>query len=110
MKTLLATLLLIAGWISGAAAASLAEVQVIDRTTGQTLETWRHRGRLYVAGTPGNRYAVNLRNGTGAVISQGPGTPSVGLKIDHRHRLFVAGRSAVASASPSWSSRSSSRG
>ena len=49
MKTLLATLLLIAGCISGAAAASLAEVQVIDRTTGQSLETWRHRGRLYVA-------------------------------------------------------------
>ncbi len=62
MKTLLATLLLIAGCISGAAAASLADVQVIDRTTGQSLETWRHRGRLYVAGTPGNRYAVSLRN------------------------------------------------
>jgi len=62
MKTLFATLLLIAGCISGAAAASLAEVQVIDRTTGQSLETWRHRGRLYVAGTPGNRYAVSLRN------------------------------------------------
>ena len=62
MKTLLATLLLIAGCISGAAAAALAVVQVIDRTTGQTLETWRHRGRLYVAGTPGNRYAVSLRN------------------------------------------------
>ncbi|MGB9355456.1 MAG: hypothetical protein WCB21_07930 [Azonexus sp.] len=62
MKTLLATLLLIAGCISGAATASLAEVQVIDRTTGQSLETWRHRGRLYVAGTPGNRYAVSLRN------------------------------------------------
>ena len=62
MKTLLATLLLVAGCIPFADAASLAEVQVIDRTTGQTLETWRHRGRLYVAGTPGNRYAVNLRN------------------------------------------------
>lgn len=62
MKTLLASLLLIAGCISGAAAASLADVQVFDRTTGQSLETWRHRGRLYVAGTPGNRYAVSLRN------------------------------------------------
>ena len=62
MKTLLAALLLIAGCLPVAGAASLAEVQVIDRTTGQTLETWRHRGRLYVAGTPGNRYAVNLRN------------------------------------------------
>jgi hypothetical protein len=62
MKTLLATLLLIAGCISGAAAAALADVQVFDRTTGQPLETWHHRGRLYVAGTPGNRYAVSLRN------------------------------------------------
>lgn len=62
MKSLLAALLLVAGCIPFADAAALAEVQVIDRTTGQTLETWRHRGRLYIAGTPGNRYAVNLRN------------------------------------------------
>ncbi len=39
----------------------------------------------------GDIYAVNLRNGKGTVISQGPGTPSVGLKIDRRDRLFVAG-------------------
>jgi sugar lactone lactonase YvrE len=39
----------------------------------------------------GDIYAVNLRNGKGMVISQGPGTPSVGLKIDNRDRLFVAG-------------------
>ncbi len=62
MKTLLAALMLIAGCIPCAGAAPLADVQIIDRTTGQTLETWRHRGRLYVAGTPGNRYAVSLRN------------------------------------------------
>ena len=62
MKTLLAALLLVASCTPFAGAAALAEVQVIDRTTGQTLETWRHRGRLYVAGTPGNRYAVSLRN------------------------------------------------
>jgi hypothetical protein len=68
MKTLLATLLLIAGCISGAGAATLADVQIIDRTTGQTLETWRHRGRLYVAGTPGNRYAVSLRNRSGGRV------------------------------------------
>ncbi|HEX5335849.1 MAG TPA: superoxide dismutase, partial [Propionicimonas sp.] len=39
----------------------------------------------------GDIYAVNLRSGKGKVISQGPGTPSVGLKIDKRDRLFVAG-------------------
>jgi len=42
----------------------------------------------------GDIYAVNLRDGKGMVISQGPGTPSVGLKIDKRDRLFVAGGSA----------------
>ena len=42
----------------------------------------------------GDIYAVNLRSGKGKVISQGPGTSSVGLKIDHRNRLFVAGGAA----------------
>ena len=68
MKALLATLLLITGCLPGAGATTLADVQIIDRTTGQTLETWRHRGRLYVAGTPGNRYAVSLRNRSGGRI------------------------------------------
>ena len=39
----------------------------------------------------GDIYAVSLRTGEGSVISQGPGSPSVGLKIDNRGRLFVSG-------------------
>jgi sugar lactone lactonase YvrE len=39
----------------------------------------------------GDIYRADLRTGAGRVISQGPGTPSVGLKIDHRGLLFVAG-------------------
>jgi sugar lactone lactonase YvrE len=39
----------------------------------------------------GDIFRVNLVTGEGSVISQGPGTPSVGLKIDNRSRLFVAG-------------------
>lgn len=42
----------------------------------------------------GDIYRVNLRTEQGAVISQGPGTPSVGMKLDHRGRLFIAGGSA----------------
>lgn len=42
----------------------------------------------------GDIYAASLRTGKGKVISQGPGTPSVGLKVDHRGRLFVAGGTA----------------
>lgn len=42
----------------------------------------------------GDIYQANLRTGRGQVISQGPGTPSVGLKADLRGRLFVAGGNA----------------
>ena len=39
----------------------------------------------------GDIVRVNLVTGERTVISQGPGTPSVGMKVDHRFRLFVAG-------------------
>lgn len=39
----------------------------------------------------GSIYRANLITGQGRVISTGPGTPSVGLKIDNRGRLFVSG-------------------
>ena len=39
----------------------------------------------------GDIYRVDLRTGEGKVIAQGPGTNSVGLKIDRRDRLFVSG-------------------
>jgi sugar lactone lactonase YvrE len=39
----------------------------------------------------GDIYAADLRTGTGKIISAGPGTPSVGLKVDRRSRLFVSG-------------------
>lgn len=42
----------------------------------------------------GDIYRANLITGNGSVFSQGPGTPSVGLKLDLlRARLFVAGGS-----------------
>ncbi|MEU2199072.1 hypothetical protein [Isoptericola sp. NPDC019482] len=39
----------------------------------------------------GDIYRANLVTGEGEVVSEGPGTPSVGLKVDRRGRLFVAG-------------------
>lgn len=39
----------------------------------------------------GDLYRADLLTGEGEVISQGPGTPSVGLTVDARGRLFVAG-------------------
>jgi sugar lactone lactonase YvrE len=41
----------------------------------------------------GDIYRANLVTGNGRVISEGPGTPSVGMKLDDRGRLFVAGGS-----------------
>jgi sugar lactone lactonase YvrE len=39
----------------------------------------------------GDIYRASLRTGRGSVITQGPGTQSLGMKIDRRGRLFVAG-------------------
>ncbi|MPZ28963.1 MAG: superoxide dismutase [Micromonosporaceae bacterium] len=39
-------------------------------------------------------YRANLITGHGKIVSPGPGTPSVGLDLDRRGRLFVAGGTA----------------
>ncbi|WP_330273983.1 superoxide dismutase [Lentzea sp. NBC_00516] len=39
----------------------------------------------------GSIYAADLRTGTGKVLAKGPGTPSLGLKVDNRKRLWVSG-------------------
>ncbi|MFD1936271.1 NmrA family NAD(P)-binding protein [Nonomuraea mangrovi] len=39
----------------------------------------------------GSIYRADLRTGRGAIVSRGPGTPSLGMKTDPRGRLFVAG-------------------
>ena len=39
----------------------------------------------------GDIRALNLRTGTGRTISEGDGTQAVGMKLDHRGRLWVAG-------------------
>ncbi|WP_287599072.1 hypothetical protein [Thermomonas sp.] len=43
----------------------LVELALVDRDTAQTLPEYRHRGRDWVAGTPGHRYAVRLTNTSG---------------------------------------------
>ena len=45
-----------------AAVGSMVDMQIVDRSRGETLSTWRHRGESYVAGRPGDRYAVRLTN------------------------------------------------
>jgi hypothetical protein len=59
---------LLTGCATIADAGSLADVAVINRTTGERLQLYRHAGRLYVEGRAGERYAVELRNRTGGRI------------------------------------------
>jgi hypothetical protein len=43
----------------------LADVNVVDRTTGAKLPLYFHRGEYWVAGTPGNKYAIDIQNAYG---------------------------------------------
>jgi len=60
-------------WLVGCATpsatqAGLVDVSVINRTTGERLKVYRHEGRYYVAGKPGDRYAVRIHNRTGGRV------------------------------------------
>lgn len=44
------------------AAGTLADVRIIDRDTGNVLPLYRSRGEYWVAGAPGNRYAILIQN------------------------------------------------
>lgn len=47
---------------------NLVDIEVVDRNTGQTLQTHWHKGQRWVAGNPGNRYALRVVNRSGARI------------------------------------------
>jgi hypothetical protein len=60
-----AAALLLNGCAGVAVAQSHADVEIVDRTTGQVLPLHRFQGRLYVAGNPGDKYAVRIANRSG---------------------------------------------
>ena len=47
---------------------TLAQVEVQDRSTGEKLAVYWHNGQRWIAGTPGHRYSVWLRNTTSGRI------------------------------------------
>jgi hypothetical protein len=51
-----------------AQAGTLLDIQVISRSTGLPLPVYRHRGRDYVVGTPGEAYAIRLTNRSGGRV------------------------------------------
>src|SRR5262245_32659879 len=61
----LALAALLAGSAAAADAGALVDVTVRDLDTGRVLDTHWQGGREFVAGAPGHRYAVTLRNNTG---------------------------------------------
>ncbi len=54
--------------VSVNAVGSLADITVIDRSSGRVLPTYLYQGRHYVAGTPGARYAVRVASRSGGRI------------------------------------------
>ncbi len=69
MKSLLIKAALAAALASASLAVSaigrVADVNVIDRNTGQILPVHFHRGEYWVAGQPGGKYAIQIRNSRG---------------------------------------------
>jgi sugar lactone lactonase YvrE len=91
-----AALLLTAGAAVGATAHPDGDSQFPDRIDlprGFQPEGIAIRGHTAWLGSlaDGDIYEVDLRTGEGEVLAQGPGTTSVGLKVDRHERLFVAG-------------------
>jgi hypothetical protein len=43
-------------------AGRLVDMEIVNRNSGETLASYPHRGQHYVAGNPGDRYAVRLSN------------------------------------------------
>lgn len=61
----LAVLATSASAVARAPAGQLVALSLVDRDSARVLPSYPHRGRDWVAGTPGHRYAVRLTNTTG---------------------------------------------
>lgn len=71
MKTLLLALTFAAGVAHAASAVAvgrLVDLGVYDRISQRALPIYRHDGRYYIAGEPGHRYQISLRNRAGADV------------------------------------------
>jgi len=72
---------------------SLVDISVVNRNTGETLRTWYHQGRLYVAGDPGTRYGLRFTNHTGqrilAVVAVDGVNIITGETANYRERGYV---------------------
>jgi hypothetical protein len=104
IAAILAGLALAASSLAANAVGRLADLSVLDRSTGRVLPVYWHEGRAYVVGRPGNEYKVVLRNRSGedllAVVSvdgvnvlsgQTANADQGGYVLSPRERLDIAG-------------------
>ena len=54
------------GWADGVGA--LAEIKIVDRDSGASLPVSRYQGEYWIAGRPGDRYAIEIRNRSGGRV------------------------------------------
>ena len=64
-NALIAVVALACAWAGVAHAAALVDLAVVDRATGERIPAHVHRGRIYVAGSPGSKYSLVITNKTG---------------------------------------------
>jgi len=76
--TALATLLGLAH-LPAQAIGRLADVTIVDRDTGATLPVHYARGEYWVAGRPGARYAISVRNRLGERVLAVPSVDGVNV-------------------------------
>ena len=101
---LLATLAACVALPGCARAEALVSVSILDLDRGETLPAWPHRGRDYIEGRPGHRYAVVLQNHTGgrvlavvsvdgvnAISGETAGASQSGYVLEPWQRLEVRG-------------------
>jgi len=67
-KKITAAIVLCAATGAAHAVGRLADITVYDRAEHRSLPVYRHEGRYYVVGRPGNEYQVRVRNRTGGEI------------------------------------------
>lgn len=89
---LLACLLACCGLLTTQVWASALQVDVVD-ASGRVLPSWQQGGRIYVAGEPGTRYAIRVRNTTArrllAVVSVDGVNVLSGETAAHAQRGYV---------------------
>lgn len=86
------------------AVGQLLDVNVIDRDSGARLPVYRHQGQWWIAGRPGARYAIELRNTTGerllgvvavdgvnVISGETAGWDQAGYVLSHRQRAHING-------------------